>query len=121
MLDTSDIDMIMEIIETSKPSVTGITSDECSSMDDNTCNSDDHGDENDINSAVTPSGNVHSIAWIEETQNNNFIPFITDDQIMIDNNGAVIGNPSSQIVLVGGTTYTAVNPSSTYSCYCQSA
>jgi hypothetical protein len=105
----------MEIIETSEPSVTGITSDECSSMDDNTCNSDD-----DMNSAVTLSGNVHSIiAWIEETQNNNFIPFITNDQIMIDNNGTVIVNPTPQILLLGGTMYTAVNPTAAYPCACQ--
>ena len=125
MLDTSDIDMMMEIIETSAPSVSGITSEECSSMNDNTCNSDDdHSDDDhsddDVTRAATPSGNVRSIAWIEETQNNNFIPFITNDQIMIDNNRTVIVNPTSQILLTaGGTLYTAVNPYALYPCACQ--
>ena len=116
MLSTNDIDMMIEVIEALTPSVTGITSEECSSMNDNTCNIDD-----DVNRAVTPSGNVHSIAWIEETQNDNFIPFITNDQIMIDNNRTVIVNPTSQILLTAGTLYTAVNPNALYRCACQKA
>jgi len=116
VLSTNDIDMMMEIIETSAPSVSGITLEECSSMNDNTCNSDD-----DVTRAATPSGNVNSIAWIEETQNNNFIPFITNDQIMIDNNRTVIVNPTSQILLAAGTLYTAVNPNALYKCACQKA
>jgi len=115
VLSTNDIDMMIEVIEALTPSVTGITSEECSSMNDNTCNIDD-----DVNRAVTPSGNVHSIAWIEETQNDNFIPFITNDQIMIDNNRTVIVYPTSQILLTaGGTLYTAVNPNALYKCACQ--
>lgn len=117
--------MMIEIIETLTPSVTGITSEECSSMNDNTCNSDDdHSDDDDVNRAATPSVNVRSIAWIEEihtTQNNNFIPFITNDQIMIDNDRTVIVNPTSQILLTAGTMYTAVNPTALYKCACQRA
>ena len=121
MLSTNDIDMMIEVIETLTPSVTGITSEECSSMNDNTCNSDDDHSDDDVTRAATPSGNVNSIAWIEETQNNNFIPFITNDQIMIDNNRTVIINPTSQILLAAGTLYTAVNPNALYKCACQKA
>jgi len=122
VLSTNDVDMMKEVIEALTPSITGITSEECSSMNDNTCNSDDDHNDDDVNRAATPSGNVHSIAWIEETQSDNFIPFITNDQIMIDNNRTVIVYPTSQILLTaGGTLYTAVNPNALYKCACQKA
>jgi len=61
VLSTNDIDMMIEVIEILTPSVSGITSEECSSMNDNTCNSDDDHSDDDVTRAATPSGNIRSI------------------------------------------------------------
>lgn len=117
VIDSSDIDMMIGIIETLTLTVNGVASEECSSEDDNTCHSDD-------NRAATEGGNVLSIAWmvINTAQDNDiFIPLITNDEIMIDNNRTAIIDPTSQILFTTGALYTAVTASTPYPCTCQRA